>query len=193
MMKLGYPNLYYDETNVLKTYTNDYAKKLFNKKDDEKLPGFRSNALRIQMISNFVEMLKNNSFRVRSERVISELDTWIFKNGRPDHMDGAHDDNLTCLAMGLFVMLYYMLKSDKLKKKDSSIVKSWVVNNANNTDLNTRHLEENVNISVNNKEMAKKFSPFGNNTKQDDTNFINACIMLGGYKINKTNLVNTKK
>ena len=184
LQNLGYPNLYYDETAVLKTYTNDYAKKLFNKKDDEKLPGFRSNALRIQMISNFVELLKNNSFRVRSERVISELDTWIFKNGRPDHMDGAHDDNLTCLAMGLFVMMYYMLKTDKIKKKDSCIVQSWVVNNTQNTDFNTKHLRDNVTIS-NRKEMARKFSPFGNNPKDDDKRFLKACVMLGGYKINR--------
>lgn len=182
LKNLGYPNLYYDETTALKTYTNDYARKLFNKKDDEKLPGFRSNALRIQMISNFVEMLKNNSFRVRSERVIAELDTWIFKNGRPDHMDGAHDDNLTCLAMGLFVMLYYMIKTDKIKKKDTSIVQSWVVNNSENTDLNTKHLRDKVNIN-NNKELAKKFSPFGNEyIENNNNNFVRACVMLGGYK-----------
>lgn len=187
LMSLGYPNLYYDETAVLKTYTNDYAKKLFNKKDEEKLPGFRSNALRIQMISNFVELLKNNIFRVRSERVISELDTWIFKNGRPNHMDGCHDDNLTCLAMGLFVLQYYMLKSDRLKKKDGSIVKSWVVNNEENTDLNTKHLREKVTISST-KEMARKFNPFGNtNEKENETRFINACIMLGGYMVRKNN------
>ena len=133
------------------------------------------------MISNFVELLKNNTFRVRSERVISELDTWIFKNGRPDHMDGCHDDNLTCLAMGLFVLQYYMLRSDKMKKKDGSIVKSWVVNNGENTDLNTKHLREKVTISVT-KEMARKFNPFGNaNEKENETKFINACIMLGGY------------
>ena len=184
MMKLNYPNLYYDETNTLKTYTNDYAKKLFNKKDDEKLPGFRSNALRIQMISNFVELLKGNVFRVRSERVISELDTWIFKNGRPDHMDGAHDDNLTCLAMGLFVLQYYMLKTDKLKKKDSSIVQSWVVNNSENTDMNTKHLRNNVNMS-NNREMSRKFSPFGNDREKDYNKFVVACVMLGGYKVRK--------
>jgi hypothetical protein len=184
MKNLGYPNLYYDETTSLKTYTNDYAKKLFNKKDDEKLPGFRSNALRIQMISNFIELLKNNVFRVRSERVISELDTWIFKNGRPDHMDGAHDDNLTCLAMCLFVLQYYMLKTDKLKKKDGSIVKSWVVNNSENTDFNTKHLRDNVNIS-NSKEMAKRFSPFGNDFKKDSDKFIMACVMLGGYNVKK--------
>ena len=184
LKNLNYPNLYYDETTSLKTYTNDYAKKLFNKKDDDKLPGFRSNALRIQMISNFVELLKSNVFRVRSERVISELDTWIFKNGRPDHMDGAHDDNLTCLAMCLFVLQYYMLKTDRLKKKDGCIVQSWVVNNSENTDLNTKHLRENVSIS-NRKEMARKFSPFGNNTKEDSGNFIKACIMLGGYTLKK--------
>lgn len=184
LMKLGYPNLYYDETNVLKTYTNDYAKKLFNKKDDEKLPGFRSNALRIQMISNFVEMLKNNSFRVRSERVITELDTWIFKNGRPDHMDGMHDDNLTCLSMGLFVAQYYMLKTDKIKQKDTCIVQSWYINNSTNTDLNTRHLKENVNIS-NRKEMARKFNPFTNYQTNKRNDIVNACIMLGGFKVKK--------
>ena len=184
LLSIGYPNLYYDETTALKNYTNDYAKKLFNKKDDEKLPGFRSNALRIQMISNFVEMLKNNAFRVRSERVISELDTWIFKNGRPDHMDGAHDDNLTCLSMGLFVMQFYMLKTEKMKQKDSSIVKSWFVNNSLNTDLSTKHLRNSVNIASS-KEMAKKYSPFGNSQRNDDKNMINACIMLGGFKIKK--------
>ena len=179
-----YPNLYYGETVALKSYTNDYAKKLFKARDDEKLPGFRSNGLRIQMISNFAEMLKNNSFRVRSERVISELDTWVFKNGRPDHMDGMHDDLLTCLAMGLFVAQYYMLKTDKIKQKDTCIVQSWYINNSMNTDLNTKHLRENVNIS-NSKEMAKKFNPFGNlpTNKRNDT--VNACIMLAGFKVKK--------
>ena len=188
LMHLNYPNIYYDETASLKTYTNDYAKKLFKKKDNEKLPGFRSNGLRIQMISNFVEMLKNNSFRIRSERVISELDTWIFKNGRPDHMDGSHDDLLTCLAMGLFVMQYYMLKTDKLKKKDAAIAASWFVNNATNTDLSTKHLEDNVTISKNSKkEMAKKYNNllFYNYEKETADGFLKACVMLGGYKPKK--------
>jgi len=185
LQNLSYPNLYYDETSSLKTYTNDYAKKLFNKKDEDKLPGFRSNALRIQMISNFVELLKNNAFRVRSERVISELDTWIFKNGRPDHMDGCHDDNLTCLAMGLFVLQYYMLKSDKLKKKDGAIAKSWYINNADNTDMNTKHLRSNVNIS--NMDMNKACNKllFYNYEKVNNGGFLKACIMLGGYNVKK--------
>lgn len=186
LKNLGYPNLYYDETPSLKTYTNDYAKKIFNKKDEEKLPGFRSNALRIQMISNFVELLKSNAFRVRSERVISELDTWVFKNGRPDHMDGAHDDLLTCLAMGLFIMQYYMLKTDKIKKKDGAIAKSWFINNGDNTDLNTRHLQEKMNISnPNNMNKICDKMLFYNFEKQNEDMFIKACVMLGGYKSKK--------
>lgn len=184
--RFHYPNLYYDETSALKNYTTDYAKKLFKLKDNDKLPGFRSNGLRLQMISNFVEMLKNNSFRVRSERVISELDTWVFKNGRPDHMDGCHDDLLTCLSMGLFVMQYYMLKTDKLKQKDKQIVGSWFVNNSSNTNLQTRHLGNEVNMT-DRKEMSRKFNPFMSDYKQknEEDRFLKGCIMLGGFGIKK--------
>lgn len=184
LMQLGYPNLYYDETTALKTYTTDYMNKLLRKSNDEKLPGFRSNALRIQMISNFVELLKNNVFKVRSLRTISELETWIFKNGRPDHMEGCHDDNLTCLSMGLFIAQYYVIKHDKNRKKDSSIVKSWYINNVNNTEVYTKHLDDNVEISK--PKYPKKLNPF--KTQYDETDskrMINACIMLGGFKIKK--------
>lgn len=179
-----YPNLYYDETMVLKNYTIDYARKLFKTKDDEKLPGFRSNALRIQMISNFVEMLKNNAFRVRSERVINELDTWVFKNGRPDHMDGSHDDLLTCLSMGLFVLQYYLIKTDKMKTKDVAMVKSWVVNNINNTETRTKHLDEKVDM----KAEAKKFNPWSAYKKQTKPrDVVMACVMLGGFRVKMQN------
>jgi hypothetical protein len=115
--------------------------------------------------------------------VISELDTWIFKNGRPDHMSGANDDLLTCLAMGLFVAQYYMLRTDRIKTKDAVIVKSWFINNSDNTDIHTKHLHDNMNIS---KSEARKISPFTNAFKPiDDKAFTKACVMLGGFKTNK--------
>lgn len=177
LMNLGYPNLYYDESN-LKKYTSSIVASKYNKKSDEALPGFRSNGLRIQTISNFVEMLKNNSFRVRSMRVINELETWIFKNGRPDHMTGMHDDSLTCLAMGLFVAIFYMLRNDKKKVKDASIVKSWYVNNQNNSDYRTSKLENNVNIS------SKYKMPFYSNVqmKNKEKARFAAMLLLGGIK-----------
>lgn len=179
LQELGYPNLYYDDTN-LKNYTNDTIKTKKNNIDTkQQLPGFRTNALRLQMISNFIELLKNNSFRVRSTRVISELGTWIFKNGRPDHMDGMNDDLLTCLAMGLFVMQFYMIKNDKIRSKDKIMVGSWAINNYTNTNYNTKQetrTRQNVSEGSN-----KMFNPFIDRYKQNEKKHMNGCMMLGGY------------
>ena len=179
LMDLGYPNLYYDNPQM-KNYTNQNLVKVQNVFDQQKqLPGFRTSALRLQMIANFVDMLKSNAFKVRSQRVINELDTWVFKNGRPDHMDGAHDDLLTCLAMGLFVMQFYMLKSEKQKTKDKCIVKSWYVNNANNMASSTRQLKEEENIN----KYDRRFDPFMFDSKKQERMRMAACIMLGGFKV----------
>ena len=179
LQELGYPNLYYDDTN-LKNYTNDTIKAKKNSIDNkQQLPGFRTNALRLQMISNFIELLKNNSFRVRSTRVISELGTWIFKNGRPDHMDGMNDDLLTCLAMGLFVMQFYMIKNDKIRTKDKIMVGSWAINNYSNTNYNTKQetkTRQNVSEGSN-----KMFNPFIDRYKQNEKKHMKGCMMLGGY------------
>ena len=179
LQELGYPNLYYDDTN-LKNYTNDTIKTKKNNIDTkQQLPGFRTNALRLQMISNFIELLKNNSFRVRSTRVISELGTWIFKNGRPDHMDGMHDDLLTCLAMGLFVMQFYMIKNDKIRTKDKIMVGSWAINNYTNTNYNTKQETKTIqNVSEGSNKM---FNPFIDRYKQNEKKHMNGCMMLGGY------------
>ena len=179
LQELGYPNLYYDDTN-LKNYTNDTIKAKKNSIDNkQQLPGFRTNALRLQMISNFIELLKNNSFRVRSTRVISELGTWIFKNGRPDHMDGMHDDLLTCLAMGLFVMQFYMIKNDKIRTKDKIMVGSWAINNYSNTNYNTKQETKTIqNVSEGSNKM---FNPFIDRYKQNEKKHMKGCMMLGGY------------
>ena len=129
LMGLKYPNLYYDDPN-LKSYT--VQKKYIELKlsPEDRLPGFHSGQVRFQMLSNFASLVKNNGFKIRSTRVISELDTWIFKGetGRMDHMDGKHDDTITCLAMGLFVMQFSYMKMQNTISKDKAILKSWVVN-----------------------------------------------------------------
>lgn len=178
LQQLGYPNLYYDDVN-LKNYTNDNIKSKTKTYEIEQtqLPGFRSNALRYQMIANFVELLKSNAFRIYSTRVISELGTWVFKNGRPDHMDECHDDTLTCLAMGLFIMQFYLLKKEKDKVKDNAIAKSWYVNNNLNTNYNTIK-KEIKDISPKN----KNFDPFMTSKKQEKKHMM-GCILLGGYQI----------
>lgn len=180
LMELGYPNLYYDDPS-LKNYTNENLAKNKNigKEAEKQLPGFRTSSLRLQMINNFVNLLRENAFRVRSIRTINELETWIFKNGRPDHQEGQHDDLLTCLSMGLFVMQFYMLRRDKLKSKDASIAMSWVVNNANNQNFyNNRSNKSTVDIS----NVSSKYQlPFYSNriNSNDERRKFMAMMLLG--------------
>lgn len=177
LQRLGYKNLYHEQPE-LKTYTIERAYSKFNAKAGDALPGFRNNALRMQMIQAFVTMVKENSFRIRSIRVITEMETWVWKNGRPDHMDGMHDDTLTCLSMGLFIMRFYMLKNERTKEKDGQIIKSWRVNNAMNSNRDSIKLRERVEIS------EDRRLPFYSSIQmeKDRQHRINAMILLGGYK-----------
>ena len=179
LMDLNYPNLYYDNPK-LKNYTSQTTKYLSYKEQQEQLPGFRTSALRLQMIANFVDMLKTNAFKIRSVRVVNQLETWVFKSGRPDHMDGCHDDLLTCLAMGLFVLQFYMIVSDKKKKMDAVIVSSWAVNNLNSLNNAKKRTTSSIDISnVSNKYKMPFYS--SNNLTQDAKARMNGMLMLAGF------------
>ena len=97
---------------------------------DGKLPGFHSSSVRFQMLSNFANLIKTNQFKIRSKRVCAELETWVWKNGRQDHMDGFHDDTITCLAMGLFVMQFSMARQIQAKEKDNTIMRALIAANS---------------------------------------------------------------
>lgn len=174
---LGYDNLYYDDPN-LKNRTNENANKKLSYADLQKqLPGFRNSGFREKMIENLREMLKNNSFRIRSQRLISELNTFIFKNGRPDHMTGMHDDLIMCLAMGLFVMQYHMLRNEREVNKQKIMISSWVTNNSRNTNLYTHTPQNSVTMVPN-----KKINPFVHNQNLKTKNHLSGCLLLGGFR-----------
>ena len=126
MMRLGYKNLYYDDPE-LKVYTMQRDASSIQPTPDGKLPGFHSSSVRFQMLTYFANMVKTNQIKIRSKRVIAELDTWIYKGtaARIDHQDGCHDDTLTCLAMAVFVMNFSMKKIIEAKEKDKVILKAW--------------------------------------------------------------------
>jgi hypothetical protein len=177
LQRMGYDNLYYEQPQ-LKSYTIERAYSKFNLKYGDMLPGFRNNGLRMQMIQSFVTAVKENTFRIRSMRVITEMETWVWKNGRPDHMDGMHDDTLTCLSMGIFIMQYFMLRNEKTREMDMSIVKSWRVNNSYTTDHRSMKLQYKVNMKEN-----TVFPFYSSRQMEDDRKRrLNAMLLLGGYR-----------
>ncbi len=122
---LGYPNLYYDDKNLKKTIIADDYKYTGMYRTEEKLPGFHTGSVRTQMILNFEKMLRENAIYIRSQRTIDEMNTWVFKNGRPDHMHGFHDDTLTCLAMTLYVFAFSFSTMVAMETKNRVMLKAW--------------------------------------------------------------------
>lgn len=149
MQRLGYKNLYYDDPQLNK-FTMEIEASSLKPNAEGKLPGFHSNAVRFQMLTFFANMVKTNQIKLRSKRVIAELDTWIYKGtaARIDHQDGAHDDTLTCLAMACFVMNYSMKKFIAAKEKDKVLLKSWVASNSITASTATHDIRVNTEISI---------------------------------------------
>ena len=130
LIQMGYKNMYYEDSNQ-KTYTVQRSTKNYDGYTD-KLPGFHFQGNRYPVLANFAGLVRNNEFKIRSARVINELETWIFKgeNARIDHQDGAHDDTLTALAMGLFVMQYTVNRIQNTANKDKAILNAYMMNRA---------------------------------------------------------------
>ena len=173
LMRLGYTNLYYDDP-MLKTYTIQREASSLGVTTDGKLPGFHSSSVRFQMLTHFAHMVKTNAFKIRSKRVITELDTWIYKGeqGRIDHMDGCHDDTLTCLAMGLFVMQFSMERMQKAKQTDAAMLMSWVNSNTLTKSSSSYHTTTSYSINPNNT------MPFYNNKSLNNDKDMGNCMWL---------------
>ena len=54
---------------------------------------------------------------------LNEMKTFVYKNGRPDHAEGFHDDLLMALAMPLWVLEHSFKKSSALFRSGKFFVK----------------------------------------------------------------------
>ena len=91
------------------------------------MPGFRASSVRMQMLMNLEKMLRFNEITPRSKRFTQELTTFIWKNGRPDHQSGYHDDTITSMAMGLYILEYSFKKLQAAKEKVKVILSSMIL------------------------------------------------------------------
>ena len=118
LQELGYRDLYVEGAN-----TADKWK--YNPKLLEKIPGLTFNNKRSQIVSAFEEALRHG-FVIKSHRLLNELYTFVFVNGKPNHMKGKHDDLIMALAMALYVgesSFAQLQKSDNMTK---AMLDSWV-------------------------------------------------------------------
>jgi len=127
LKELQYPNdlLYYDNV-------KDEMKWKYGIYDD-KVPGINYNSKRAQIIQALEEQVRGQ-FKIRSKRLISELRTFVYINGKPDHMRNHHDDIIQSLAIALYIAQNSFTKLKAAEARTKAMINAWVsVNNTQNS------------------------------------------------------------
>lgn len=119
LQELNYKNLYVEGVNLMNIWE-------YNKKAQEKIPGLNFNNKRTQIVASFEEQLRKG-FIVRSSRLLNELNTFVYINGRADHMKGAHDDAIMSLSMALYVGDLHFSQLHKNESANKAMLESWVM------------------------------------------------------------------
>ena len=119
LQELNYKNLYIDGVNTQNIWE-------YNKKAMEKIPGLNFNNKRTQIVAAFEEQLRKD-FLVRSSRLLNELNTFVYMNGRPDHMKGAHDDSIMSMSMALYAGDICFNQLQRNDSKNKAMIESWAL------------------------------------------------------------------
>jgi hypothetical protein len=119
LTELNYKNVYVEGVNTQNIW--DY-----NAKAMEKIPGLNFNNKRTQIVAAFEEQLRKG-FIVRSARLLNELNTFVYLNGRPDHMKGTHDDAIMGLSMALYSADISFNLLQKNENANKAMLDSWTM------------------------------------------------------------------
>jgi hypothetical protein len=119
LTELNYKNLYIEGVNTQNIWE-------YNSKAMEKIPGLNFNNKRTQIVAAFEEQLRKG-FIVRSARLLNELNTFVYMNGRPDHMKGAHDDAIMGLSMALYAGDVSFNLLQKNESANKAMLDSWTM------------------------------------------------------------------
>jgi len=103
IIEMGYNNIYYspkgDSSNV-----NEYIAKYYENDISKMTPGFTcSTKTRPLILHAFRQYVKEHSVIIRSSRTVSEMNSFIWKNGKPQSQYGYNDDLVIPYAIGLYL------------------------------------------------------------------------------------------
>jgi hypothetical protein len=119
LQELNYKNLYIDGINTQNIWE-------YNRKAMDKIPGLNFNNKRTQIVAAFEEQLRKG-FAVRSNRLLNELNTFVYLNGRPDHMKGTHDDAIMSMSMALYAGDLCFNQLERNTAKNVAMMESWTL------------------------------------------------------------------
>jgi hypothetical protein len=100
----GYKNLFYMSKDLQYVDVEHQITNRYYREERNMVPGFTtSQRTRPLVIARLKEYMLDNSFTIRSSRMCAELETFIWKNGKPEALQGYNDDLVMALCIGLWV------------------------------------------------------------------------------------------
>ena len=169
LLEFDYKRLHYDTQNG--KILSARQRELSSHNKENKIPGFQATSVRLPMISNLEYKIRTNEIKIRSIRLATELKTFIYKNGKPDHQDGFHDDLIMALAMALWVLEHSFKNLERLEKQNKAMLSSWILGSSQPIEIEkergTGFSSKQGGNSVNHS--RPNFSPIVSKNMQDPT------------------------
>jgi len=109
---------------------------------NDKTPGINYNNKRAQIVQAFEEGVRT-TFKIRSKRLIQEMKTFVYINGKADHSRGSHDDGIQALAMALYVAQNSFTKLKQNEKKVKAMINAWTSSSVQKDDVTKPKLQNN--------------------------------------------------
>lgn len=143
LMDLKYPWMHYSEggsSPVLKSQFIKYKKQ-------NMIPGLMIGMNRTNIISTLEIAIRTATIKIKSKRLIGECRTFVYKNGRPDHMPGKHDDLIFATAMVLFVFQHAFKNLKKFKEQTAAMLKAYDVVSTTRPSVHNSRLDDATDFS----------------------------------------------
>lgn len=116
---LEYPNIHFS-TQTAETF--EKAKRIDPNAQKSK-PGFWfTNQNRQSVTHEFEKAVRTKSVKIRSARIIDEMRNYIYKNGRPDHQSGSHDDLIMSYAMCVYTLERNFKEIEKAREQQIKLL-----------------------------------------------------------------------
>ena len=118
----------------------------YQKEDNKLLPGFSTTIKTRQLVINKIESyLKERMVDIRSVRLINELKTFIWENGKAQAAENYNDDLVMSLGLGLWVRdTALRLRNEGILLTKTMLGKIHVTQNQDRTPIYTSRTQTNA-------------------------------------------------
>lgn len=119
LQRMEYPHLYYN-----KTQTHDHLRmeRVEHTDRTKMVAGIKIGNKRPQIVGKLCNYIENSGLIIRSIRFTEELKTFVWLNGRADHMVGFNDDIIMAAAIAIWVLETEYKEIEKAQEKTKIVL-----------------------------------------------------------------------